>query len=118
MKTIYWASTGLLSLFLLWSAYGYLFSKPMIDGVKELGFPDHFRIQLAILKVIAVVIILIPQIPLQVKDWAYAGIALFLLTAIVAHTAHKDPFFITVINLTLVALLIVSNIYLRKLSML
>lgn len=112
MKTIYWASTGILSLFLLWSAYGYLFSKAMINGVKDLGFPDHFRILLAVLKVIAAVVILVPQIPIQVKEWAYAGIALFFITAIVAHTAHKDPFFITVINFALIGLLIASRIYL------
>ncbi|TMM53293.1 DoxX family protein [Maribacter algarum] len=116
MKTIYWTTTGILSLFLLWSSYTYLFSKGTIDGVRNLGFPDHFRVQLAILKVIAVVLILVPQIPLQVKEWAYVGIALFFLTAIIAHTAHKDPFFITMINMVLVALLVISNIYLHKIS--
>lgn len=58
MKTMYWLTTVLLSLFLLWSAYTYFFSKATIEGVKELGFPDHFRIQLAVLKIIAVIILL------------------------------------------------------------
>lgn len=116
MKTTYWSTTIMLSLFLLWSAYTYLFSKSTIDGVRALGFPDHFRIQLAILKLIAVVIILVPQIPIQYKDWAYVGITLFFITAIVAHTAHKDPFFITVINLVLIGILITSKIYLYKLT--
>lgn len=114
MKNIYWTTTILLSAFLLWSAYTYLFSKSTIEGVRDLGFPDHFRMQLAILKIIAVAILLIPQIPMQVKEWAYAGVGLFFLTAIVAHTAHKDPFVITLINLVLFGLLIVSNIYLHK----
>lgn len=115
MKTIYWITTILLSIFLIWSAYSYIFSKPTIVGVKELGFPDHFRIQLAVLKIIAVLILLIPQISIQFKEWAYVGVGLFFITAIVAHTAHKDPIFITVINLILSGLLITSNIYLHKL---
>ena len=115
MKTIYWTTTVLISIFLLWSAYTYLFSKATIEGVEALGFPNHFRIQLAILKVLAVIIILIPQVPLQIKEWAYAGIGFFFITAIVAHTAHKDPIFITIINVCLIALLVVSNMYLHKL---
>lgn len=114
MKTIYWISTGVLSLFLLWSSYSYIFSKATIDGVRDLGFPDHFRIQLAILKVVAVLIILIPQIPVQLKEWGYAGIALFFITAIVAHTAHKDPFFITLINLVLIGILLISYSYMHQ----
>lgn len=114
MRTIYWTSTILVSAFLLWSAYTYLFSKATIAGVRELGFPDHFRIQLAILKAIAVVVILVPQIPLQFKTWAYAGVGFFLITAIVAHTVHKDPFVITVVNLVLMGLLITSNYYVHR----
>ena len=115
MKSIYWTTTILLSVFLLWSAWSYLFSKPTIEGIKALGFPDHFRIQLAVLKIIAVAVILVPNLPVQIKEWAYAGIGLFFITAIVAHTAHKDPFVITLVNLFLMGLLITSNIYLHKL---
>ncbi len=114
MKTTYWTTTILLSIFLLWSAWTYLYSKPAIEGVRVLGFPDHFRIQLAVLKLIAVAILLIPQIPIQIKEWAYAGIGLFFITAIVAHIVHKDPYIITLINLVFVGLLITSNIYLHK----
>jgi len=114
MKIIYWTSTILISLFLLWSSYTYIFSKTTISGIRELGFPDHFRIQLSILKIIAVIIILTPQIPIQYKEWAYVGILLFFITAIVAHTAHKDPFIITAINLILIVITITSNMYLHK----
>jgi len=114
MKTIYWSTTLLLSFFLLWSSYTYFFSKQTIDGVRELGFPDFFRVQLAILKIIAVCIILIPQLPIRIKEWGYAGIGLFLITAIVAHIAHKDSFVITIINLLILGLLITSNVYLYK----
>lgn len=116
MKTMYWLTTVLLSLFLLWSAYTYVFSKATIEGVKELGFPDHFRIQLAILKIIAVIILLVPQFPVWLKEWAYVGVGLFFITAIIAHTAHKDPFIITIINLILIAILATSYISLHRLA--
>lgn len=114
MKTIYWATTSLVSIAVLLSAFTYIFHKGTIDGIRELGFPDFFRIQLAILKIIAVIVLLIPQMPLQIKEWAYAGIGLFFITAIVAHTAHKDPIFLSLINIIILALLAVSNIYMHR----
>lgn len=116
MKTTYWITTALLTLFLTWSTYTYLFSKNTIEGIRELGFPDHFRVQLAVLKIVAVALLLIPQIPLPIKDAAYVGTALFFITAIVAHIAHKDPIFITLINIILIAILVISNMYLHKLA--
>ncbi|KZS42885.1 hypothetical protein AWE51_16080 [Aquimarina aggregata] len=114
MKTIYWTSTGLLSILLLWSSYSYIFSQATITGIRALGFPDHFRIQLAVLKIIAVIILLVPQIPLQIKEWAYAGVTFFFITSIVAHTAHKDSIFISLLNLLFIALVFISSLYLHK----
>jgi len=114
MKTIYWASTLVISFFLLLSAYTYLFSKTTIEGVKALGFPDYFRIQLAVLKIIAVILLLFKFIPLQIKEWTYAGIGLFLITAFVAHLKHKDSIGILILLLVLFFVLCVSNIYMNK----
>jgi len=115
MQTIYWTTTSLVAAMLLWSAYTYFFSQTTIEGIRALGFPDFFRLQLAVLKIIAVIVLLTPQIPIQIKEWAYAGVGLFFLTAIIAHAAHKDPIFINLINVSFIGLLIVSNIYLHKL---
>lgn len=116
MKLIFWSSTSIVSLFLLWSSYSYIFSKATIDGVRELGFPDTFRIQLAILKSIAVIIILLPNLPIALRISAYTGVALFLLTAIVAHIAHKDPIVITIINIIIGITLAISYVYCMKLK--
>jgi len=111
----YWCTTAIIATFLLFSAYTYIFSKSTIEGVKALGFPDFFRWQLAVLKLIAIVILLLPNIPIQIKEWAYAGVGLFFITALVAHIAHKDSIFITLLLIVLFAVLIVSNIYMNKL---
>jgi len=114
MRMVYWVSTFLTSAILAMSAVSYLFHGSTIDGIRDLGFPDYFRIQLAILKIIAIVVLLVPVIPLQFKEWAYAGCGLFYLTAIVAHIAHRDSYLLTALNLIFIAILVVSNVFLKK----
>lgn len=109
MTTVYWISTAIISGFLLLSSYTYLFSEDTIVGVRELGFPDFFRIQLAVLKLIAVLILLLPSMPDYVKEWGYAGVGLFLLTAIVAHIAHRDSVALLFILAALGAVLVASR---------
>ncbi len=114
MKAIYWTTTVALSGILLWSAYTYFFVKAAIDGFQELGFPSFFRTQLAVLKIVAAIVLLIPSIPMWMKEWAYAGVAFFFLTALVAHLAHKDPWYINALLLIFFGLLFSSYFYLYK----
>ncbi len=93
---------------LVLSGGAYLFHQGTIEGVRELGFPDFFRIQLAVLKLLAAPVLLIPQIPHTAKEWAYAGVTLFLLTAVVAHHAHADPIALNLVNLCLLGILAAS----------
>lgn len=106
---IYWISTGLVAAMLALSAASYLFHQATIEGVRDLGFPDFFRIELAVLKLIAIPVLLLPLVPPNVKEWAYAGVALFLVTAIVAHSVHRDPIGLILINIALLGLLVASN---------
>ena len=114
MKAIYWSSTVIISAFLFLSSYSYVFSKSTIQGIKALGFPDFFRIELAILKLIAAVVLLLPFAPIQLKEWTYASVGLFLITALIAHIKHKDSIFIMLLLLMLMGILIISNIYMNK----
>lgn len=117
MMTIsYWVSTTLLTLILSLSAASYLWSAAAIAGIKALGFPDHFRVMLAVLKLLAALIIILPVVPLPVKDWAYAGAFFFFITAIVAHFAHRDPIALNLLNLFFIALLFISYYLTHKLS--
>lgn len=111
---IYWITTVLVSALLLLSTASYVFHQGTIEGVRALGFPDFFRLQLAVLKFAAAIVLILPVIPVVVKEWAYAGVALFLLTAIIAHLVHKDSFLITLVNLFFLGLLFTSRAYLHK----
>ena len=101
-------STALIALYLLASAGSYLLSARTIEGVRALGFPDHFRIQLAALKIGAAVVLALPFFPPVAKEWATAGTAFFIITAIVAHAAHKDPIWLNGLNLAIAVVLAVS----------
>ena len=106
---VYWVTTSLIAIFLAVSAASYLWHQPTIEGVRDLGFPDFFRVQLAVLKLIAIPVLLLPAVPGAAKEWAYAGVALFLLTAIVAHFIHRDPIFLNLLNMVLLILLVISR---------
>lgn len=111
---MYWISTSLIAIILVWSAYTYCFSDAAITGFRELGFPDFFRHQLIILKLIAVPVLLLPAISIPVKEWAYAGVALFFLTALIAHISHEDSFGFAGLLLLFLALLFTSNVLMRR----
>ncbi len=111
-SSIYWVSTSIIAGFLLLSSYTYFFSESTINGLRELGFPSFFRVQLGILKAVAAIALLIPNIPAYAKEWAYAGVGLFLLTALVAHVAHRDSIMITFLLLLLFGVLAVSRYHL------
>lgn len=114
MKTMYWISTIIICVFLLISSYTYLFHKSTIEGVKKLGFPMFFITQLAILKIIAVFFILSPNLQLPIKEWSYAGVMLFFITALVAHIVHKDSIAISIMLILLMFILATSYYTMSK----
>ncbi|ARS42412.1 DoxX-like family protein [Sphingobacteriaceae bacterium GW460-11-11-14-LB5] len=90
IKIIYWISTALVSLMMTFSAYSYLTNETIKQGFHHLGFPDYFRVELAIAKILGAVVLLLPIKGLW-KEWAYAGFAFTFISAFIAHTASGDP---------------------------
>jgi uncharacterized membrane protein YphA (DoxX/SURF4 family) len=109
MKITYWITTGIVALMMSYSAYAYLTQPAMVQGFQHLGFPRYFRIELAIAKIIGVVLLLAP-VSARLKEWAYAGFAFTFVSAFIAHTASGDPVAARVMPLVLLILLIVSYI--------
>lgn len=116
MTSAYWLSTTLPALALAASAFTYFFDKATIAGIAALGFPNFFRIELGVLQFAAAIVLLVPWFPLQVKEWAYAGAALFYVTALIAHIAHRDSHAITALNLALLCAPFISNHCLHELN--
>lgn len=87
-KTGYWFIKGFISFFMLFSAY---FSYFHARDLQTLGFPDYFRIELVTAKVIGAIMLLMPRVPLRVKEWVYAGFIIAMVSALIAHICSHDP---------------------------
>ena len=114
-KIIFWIATGILAAMMLFSAYGYLTNKEMKGAIVHLGFPNYFRVELAIAKIIGVLVLLIPSIPKEIKDMAYVGFAITFISAFIAHTSSGDPLSVAIMPLIFLGILAVSFIYSKKL---
>lgn len=90
IKITYWATTGLVTLMMLFSGYSYFTNPEVAQGFQHLGFPDYFRIELAIAKLIGAVLLVAP-VSSRIKEWTYAGFAFCFISAFIAHTASGDP---------------------------
>ncbi|MGG9970292.1 DoxX family protein [Ferruginibacter sp. SUN002] len=115
-RIIYWSATGIIGLMMLFSAYNYFSNPQMAGAFKHLGFPDYFRIELAIAKILGVAILLIPQVSNKIKEWAYAGFGIVFISASIAHASSGDPSSAIITPMIFLAILAVSNFYLYKLS--
>lgn len=90
-KIIYWVSTGVIGAMMLFSGYSYFTNPQIVEGFKHMGFPDFFRVELGIAKIIGALVLLIPQIPTKIKEWAYAGFIITFVSASIAHINAGDP---------------------------
>ncbi len=113
-RIIYWIATGILGAMMLFSAFGYLTNEGMKAAFVHLGFPAYFRVELAIAKIIGVLVLLIPIIPKEIKDMAYVGFAITFISAFVAHTSSGDPLSVAIMPLIFLGILVVSFIYNNK----
>lgn len=87
-KPIYWIAKGFISFFMVLSAY-FTYSQP--EGFVKLGFPDYFRIELSIAKVLGAIVLLLPFASVRVKEWIYAGFIISMISGLIAHICSADP---------------------------
>jgi len=87
----FWISTALLALQMGFTAYAQLRLPQVAETFAHLGFPAYFRIELSWAKCAGVAALLIPMVPARLKEWAYAGFAITLVSALIAHLAVGDP---------------------------
>jgi len=89
-KSIYWITTGLFSLWMLKNAGLYLTSEEAKKLCIHFGFPDYFRIELAVAKIVGVIVLLIPVTKMWLKEWAYAGFVITIISGFIAHLGSGD----------------------------
>jgi DoxX-like protein len=86
---VYWIVTGLFCLQMIFTAYAQLQLPQVAEAFAHLGFPAYFRVELSCAKLLGVLLLLAP-VPTRVKEWAYAGFAIDLGSALIAHLAVGD----------------------------
>jgi hypothetical protein len=85
----FWTVTVLFCLQIGFTAYAQLSLPQVAEAFTRLGFPDYFRVELASAKLLGVGLLLAP-VPARLKEWAYAGFAITLGSALVAHLSVGD----------------------------
>ena len=85
----YWTATALLCLQMGFTAYAQLRLPQVAAEFSHLGFPGYFRVELSFAKLAGILLLLAP-VRGRLKEWAYAGFAINLASAMVAHLAVGD----------------------------
>jgi hypothetical protein len=85
----FWAVTALFCLQMSFTAFAQLQIPQVDQAFHHLGFPDYFRVELSWAKFIGVLLLLAP-VPARLREWAYAGFAINLASALIAHLSVGD----------------------------
>jgi hypothetical protein len=85
----FWIVTALFCLQMGFTAYAELRLPQVAEAFAHLGFPGYFRVELSWAKLVGIALLIAPA-PARLKEWAYAGFAIDLGSAIVAHVAVGD----------------------------
>ncbi len=85
----YWVVTTIFCLQMSFTACAQLRLPQVAQAFTHLGFPGYFRVELSLAKLLGVLLILAP-LPARLKEWAYAGFAIDLASAFIAHLSVGD----------------------------
>jgi hypothetical protein len=113
-KIIYWTTTGIVFGIMLWSALNFAFNPAMKGAFAHFGLPNWFRIELTVAKILGALALLIPMIPHRIKEFAYFGFAITLISASIAHLSSGDGILFEIGHSVFFISLIVSYLYYHK----
>jgi len=119
-RIIYWTTTGIVSAVMVFSIINFTFLDgfPFPEGgFVHLGLPNYFRVELTIAKMLGLAALLIPRVPAKIKEFAYFGFGITLVSAAIAHFSSGDarisPLFV-IDPLIFFCLLTVSYVYFNR----
>src|SRR4051812_18092118 len=85
----FWIVTALFCLQIGFTAFAQLQLPQVAAAFTHLGFPGYFRVELSWAKFLGVALLLAP-VPARLKEWSYAGFAITLVSALIAHFSVGD----------------------------
>jgi hypothetical protein len=89
-KTTYWLATAFVSCIMTISgALAISHAPPMMRALAHLGYPPYFSDLLGVAKLSGVCILLAPGL-VQLKEWAYVGFGITVISAVYSHWFSGD----------------------------
>jgi DoxX-like family len=113
---IFWVATGFI--FLFEGVMPALTSQTEMakEGIRHLGYPEYFGTILVVFKIGGVLLLVIPQVPSRLKEWAYAGFGFDFIFAFLSHVAVDGFSAMSCFPLVVLAILAVSYVYYHKIK--
>jgi len=115
-KIIFWVTT--LIIFLFEGVMPAFTSQSELakEGIRHLGYPEYFGNALVVFKVLGALLLVIPSVPKNMKEWAYAGFGFDFLFASISYACVEGFNFFAVFPLIFLVILAVSYIYYHKMN--
>lgn len=89
-KTTYWISTGFaMSIMTVSGVLAITHAPPMMKALAHLGYPAYFSDLLGVGKLAGICVLVAPGI-VKLKEWAYAGFGITVLSACYSHYSSGD----------------------------
>jgi hypothetical protein len=121
-KIIFWSGAIFMSLWFGASGFFELTKNPVVwDITRQLGYPPHFIYILGVFKLAGIMVLLIPNKLLRLKEWVFAGMffdiifAFFSKIAVLGFPATIDA--IVAFTVLLVTYFMFRKIYDQKLML-
>lgn len=95
-RVVYRVSTGIICAVMALSAFNFLFNDhfPFPNGQEgafaHLGLPQYLKLELSAAKILGVLALSIGGVPRKIKEFAYAGFSITLVSASIAHFSVGD----------------------------
>jgi len=84
--------------------------------VTHWGFPVFFHIEWEIAKLLGAITLILPFIPIRVKEFAYHGFIILLVSALITHVVYGDQIIFIFMVLFFLVVLAISYKYYLELS--
>ncbi|WP_207425127.1 DoxX family protein [Pedobacter sp. SYSU D00535] len=90
-KIVFWIATVWLSLGMVSTGIVQIIQmEEEVDRMQVMGYPSYFLLIIGVWKILGVIAILSPKLPL-LKEWAYAGFFFLMSGAILSHLIAGSP---------------------------
>ncbi|MBD3583167.1 DoxX family protein [Flavobacterium selenitireducens] len=116
LRIIFWVTTALIAIFEGVIPAFTSHTEMAKEGIRHLGYPEYFGTALVIFKIAGCLILIVPQFPKRVKEWAYAGFAFDFLFASISHFCVDGFGFFAIFPLIWLVILALSYNSFHKLN--